>query len=559
MTAFRPRAVGDADRLAALDNAGILDTLPEQGFDDIVLLASRICHTPVAMVSFVAGDRQWFKAKVGVEHSQTPIAQSVCAHAILETGLLVIPDLTADPRTRRNELVMGDPYIRFYAGAPLVTQDGMALGTLCVVDTNPRPRGLTSEQISSLEALARQVMMQLELRQAQREQSERLAHAQDALRQAQKMEAIGQLTGGIAHDFNNMLTGIIGSLDIVRRRMDSNRTHEIPKFLDAASASAHRAAALTHRLLAFARRQSLDTKPNDVNPVIAGMEDLLHRTLGESVALETRLADDLWPALTDANQLENAILNLAINARDAMPDGGCLTIETGNIELDEVYVRSTGDVEVGDYVVISVSDTGAGMPPDVLARAFDPFFTTKPIGSGTGLGLSMIYGFAKQSGGHLRIHSKVGIGTTVKLYLARAPADTDGLPDEEIAEAPRGHGETILVVEDDETVRLLIVSVLQELGYQYVEAADAPAAITILETGRRIDLLMTDVGLPGMNGRQLAEFARLSRPDLKVLFVTGYAETAAARGGFLAPGMDMLTKPFALDGLAIKIREMIER
>jgi PAS domain S-box-containing protein len=390
---------------------------------------------------------------------------------------------------------------------------------------------------------------------AEKEQAEALRQAEEQLRQSQKMEAVGQLTGGIAHDFNNLLTGIIGSLDLIRRRLDANRSDGIDRFIDAASASAQRAAALTHRLLAFARRQSLDTKPSDVNVLVVGMEDMLHRTLGETIAVAIVSQADLWPALTDANQLENALLNLAINARDAMPGGGRLTVESANTHLDEAYAR-LNDIEAADYVVISVSDTGSGMPAGVIAKAFDPFFTTKPTGQGTGLGLSMIYGFAKQSGGHVRIYSEVGEGTTVKLYLRRAMHN--GAVAEVPANAPRGQGETVLVVEDDATVRLLVTEVLDELGYRYLEAADARTAIPILESAREIDLLVTDVGLPHMNGRQLAEIARQHRPELKVLFVTGYAENAAVRGGFLAPGMEMMTKPFALHALGAKIRALIE-
>jgi PAS domain S-box-containing protein len=379
---------------------------------------------------------------------------------------------------------------------------------------------------------------------------------EEALRQSQKMDALGQLTGGIAHDFNNLLTGIIGSLDIVRRRMGDGRSADIPRFMDAASASAQRAAALTHRLLAFARRQSLDTRPSDVNALVLGMEDLLHRTLGEQVSLRTELAEALWPALADDNQLENAILNLAINARDAMPEGGRLTIETANARLDAAYAAAVEDVAAGDYVMIAVSDTGCGMPPDIVGKAFDPFFTTKPIGEGTGLGLSMIYGFVKQSAGHVRIYSEVGQGTTIKLFLRRA-AELNAVAEEEL-EVPLGQGETVLVVEDDEAVRLIVTSVLDELGYRHLEAPDGMKALPILQSGERIDLLVTDVGLPKINGRQLAEMARAARPGLKVLFVTGYAEKAAVRHGFLEPGMAMLMKPFALDALATKVREMIE-
>jgi PAS domain S-box-containing protein len=393
---------------------------------------------------------------------------------------------------------------------------------------------------------------------AEREAEIELAAAQDALRHSQKMEAIGQLTGGIAHDFNNLLTGIIGSLDIIRRRMASGRLDEIPRFMDAASASAQRAGALTHRLLAFARRQSLDIRPNDVNRVIGNMEDLLHRTLGEHIQLECSLGAEVWTAFTDVNQLESAVLNLALNARDAMPDGGKLTIETANARLDAAYTSRQGDVEPGDYVVIGISDTGSGMAADVVAKAIDPFFTTKPVGKGSGLGLSMVYGFAKQNRGHLRIYSEVGHGTTVKLYLPRALQDAVIL-EKAARDAPRGQGETILVVEDDATVRMILSDVLEELGYNVLLASDARPAIPILQSDRRIDLMVSDVILPHINGRKLAEIARASRPDLKVLFVTGYAENATFRGDFLDAGMDMLTKPFALDALGAKVRAMIER
>jgi CheY-like chemotaxis protein len=288
------------------------------------------------------------------------------------------------------------------------------------------------------------------------------------------------------------------------------------------------------------------------------MEDLLHRTLGERIELECSLFTELWTAFTDANQLESAVLNLAINARDAMPDGGRLTIETTNVHLGEVYTSLQEDVAPGDYVVISVSDTGTGMPADVVTKAIDPFFTTKAVGEGTGLGLSMVYGFAKQTRGHLRIYSEVGHGTTIKLYLPRALQDAVDL-EKPVEEAPRGQGETILIVEDDATVRLILADVLGELGYDVLLASDARPAIPILQSDRRVDLMLCDVVLPHINGRKLAEIARASRPDLKVLFVTGYAENAAVRGDFLDPGMDMLTKPFALDALGAKVRAVIER
>jgi PAS domain S-box-containing protein len=390
----------------------------------------------------------------------------------------------------------------------------------------------------------------------EREAEIELLKAKDALRQSQKMEAIGQLTGGIAHDFNNLLTGIIGSLDLVRKRLATNNPGDIPRLMDAASAAALRAAALTHRLLAFGRRQSLDTRPNDVNRIVTGIEDLLQRSMGERIELVCKLSDDLWTASTDANQLESALLNLAINARDAMPDGGRLTIETLNVRLDNAYTSLHEDVQTGEYVTISVSDTGIGMPPEVLEKAVEPFFTTKAVGEGTGLGLSVIYGFIKQSRGHLRINSKVGQGTTVNLYLPRALQDAVDLKSVAI-ETPRGHGETILVVEDDATVRSIISDALQDLGYRVMTAADARFAIPLLQSKGAIDLLISDVILPHVNGRKLAEMARSSRPSLKVLFVSGYSETAIVRGDLIDAGMDMLSKPFALNTLGAKVHAMI--
>jgi PAS domain S-box-containing protein len=391
----------------------------------------------------------------------------------------------------------------------------------------------------------------------EREAKIELSKAQDALRQSQKMEAIGQLTGGIAHDFNNLLTGIIGSLDLIRRRLATNNPDDIPRLMEAASAAALRAATLTHRLLAFGRRQSLDTRPNDVNRILAGVEDLLRRTLGERVDLVCRLSGDLWTASTDANQLESALLNLAINARDAMPDGGRLTIETENVQLDKAYASLHDDVQPGEYVCVNVSDTGVGMPPEVLEKALDPFFTTKPVGEGTGLGLSVIYGFAKQSRGHLRIYSEVGRGTTVKLYLPRAHQDAVDLKPT-AAKTPRGHGETILVVEDEATVRSIISDALQDLGYTVLTAADARFAIPMLQSKEVIHLLISDVILPHVNGRKLAQMARSLRPTLKVLFVSGYSENAIVRGDLIETDMDMLTKPFALDTLGAKVHEMIK-
>ncbi|WP_219407114.1 response regulator [Pseudomonas sp. Colony2] len=397
------------------------------------------------------------------------------------------------------------------------------------------------------------------LEQQVEERTAQLRNNEEALRQSQKMEAVGQLTGGIAHDFNNMLTGIIGSLELLRRRVARGRTEDLDSLIDLGVTSANRAAALTHRLLAFSRRQSLDSKPVQINQLVSSMGELLHRSLNESITLDIRLTEQLWTAEVDPNQLESALLNLAINARDAMPNGGKLVVETTNRHLDSVFTAAYGTLTPGDYVELSVSDTGCGMPESVISRAFDPFFTTKPIGQGTGLGLSMIYGFARQSHGHVSIRSVVGQGTTVSLFLPRYVGEV--IADEPLNPAllPFANaGETVLIVEDDPAVRVLVSAVLSELGYAFVEAGDADSAMPIIESSQRIDLLISDVGLPGMNGRQLAEIGRQVRPELKVLFITGYAEHAAVRGGFLDPGMQMITKPFTFDLLTAKVREMIK-
>jgi PAS domain S-box-containing protein len=388
---------------------------------------------------------------------------------------------------------------------------------------------------------------------------DKLMEAQEALRQSQKMEAVGQLTGGIAHDFNNLLQGITGSLDRTQSRIATGRTNDIDRFLKAAVDSAHRAAALTHRLLAFSRRQTLDPRPTDVNRQIGGMEDLIRRTMGPAVTVEVVGAAGLWTTRVDPSQLENSLLNLCINARDAMPEGGHLTIETANKWMDDRAARDR-DLPPGQYVSLCVTDTGTGMEAEVIERAFDPFYTTKPIGQGTGLGLSMIYGFVRQSGGQVRIYSEIGKGTTMCLYFPRhiGAADEDDAPEAE-PEIESGAGEVVLVVDDEATVRMLIAEVLTEAGYRILEAADGPAGLKILQSGVRIDLLITDVGLPGgMNGRQVADAARVLRKNLKVLFITGFAENAAVGNGHLDPGMQILAKPFGMATLGNKVREILE-
>ena len=826
MTNLNDSNVREQHRLAALARYDVMDSPREPSFDEVAALTAKLCDTPIAVVNLVGDGRQFFKAEVGLDVRETPLETSFCAKALLEDDLLVVPDLTKDQRFACNPLVIGDPHIRSYAGALLKTEDGLAIGTLCVLDH--RPREFTALQQETLLVLARQVMAQLDLQRtirdrdrryeelrlsrqrlnesdvryrtlfdsiesgfciaevnpagsdgpvdyriveanpafyrqtgldeairghwlreavpdleehfyeaygrvartgvpvrfeegsaalgrwfdifafrigdpddrriavlfndisarraaeealralnetledqvsqrtaerdrmwdtspdlmlvidfdgvfrrvnpawtavlgyepdalighhvnefvladdhedtveayqaakagqhphvvnryrhkdgsirwiswvaapagsltyatgrditAEKERALELAHAQDQLRQAQKMEAVGQLTGGLAHDFNNLLTGMMGNLELLQLRVARGRLDDLDRFVLAAQGAGRRAASLTQRLLAFSRRQTLDPKPTEVNRLIAGMEDLLRRTVGPAIAIEVVGAAGLWTACIDAGQLENALLNLSINARDAMPDGGRLTIETANKWLDDRAGRER-DLTPGQYLSICVTDTGTGMTAETIERAFEPFFTTKPLGEGTGLGLSMIYGFARQSNGQVRIYSELGIGTTICIYLPRHIGDALA-PEQEavIATAKTGGGGTILVVDDEATIRHLIDEVLDEAGYTVIGAGDGAAGLKVLQSGARIDLLVTDVGLPnGMNGRQVADAARSLRPGLKVLFITGYAENAAVGNGHLQPGEELLTKPFTLEALTAKVASMLTR
>jgi CheY-like chemotaxis protein len=421
-------------------------------------------------------------------------------------------------------------------------------------------------ELARLRQQARHALLQANelLEQRVASEIERRAKVEETLRQSQKMEAIGHLTGGVAHDFNNLLTVIGGGVETLGRMLTriplGSDELRVKRALDMIAQGSRRAATLTHRLLAFARRQTLDPRPLDPNKLVAGMSDLLRRTLGEAVALETVLAGGLWRTIADANQLENALLNLAVNARDAMPQGGRLTIETANTHLDDAYAAAHDDVSAGQYVMIAVSDTGLGMDADTLNRVFEPFFTTKDVGHGTGLGLSQVYGFIKQSNGHVKLYSELGQGTAVKLYLPRLLADA---ADNEIrpgaATAPPGRGETILVVEDEPSVREHSAASLRELGYRVLAASDAHQALRLLAQDAQIALLFTDVGLPGgMTGRQLAEAVRRRRPDLKVLYTTGYARNAIVHGGVLDPGTELLPKPFGYVALASKIRSILD-
>jgi PAS domain S-box-containing protein len=382
---------------------------------------------------------------------------------------------------------------------------------------------------------------------------------EEMLRQSQKMEAVGQLTGGLAHDFNNLLTGMMGNIELLQRRLGRGRTDDLDRFISAAQGAGQRAASLTQRLLAFSRRQTLDPRPTDVFALVSGMEELLQRTVGPDFAIDVVDSPDLWPAMIDGAQLESALLNLCINARDAMPGGGRITIEAANKRLDQRAAHQH-DIDPGEYLSICVTDAGTGMEPQVIERAFEPFFTTKPLGQGTGLGLSMVYGFARQSGGQVRIYSEVGLGTTICIYLPRhhGEAASDAAGDGVLQEI-KGSGERILVIDDEATIRDLVDEVLNEQGYTVIGAGDGPAGIKVLQSGTRIDLLITDVGLPnGMNGRQVADAARTLRPGLKVLFITGYAENAAVGNGHLEAGMELLTKPFTIEALTLKVAEMLK-
>jgi PAS domain S-box-containing protein len=522
-----------------------------------------------------------------------PRATDVFMPTFRGEGVVRADDILVDPRYGKNAPRKGMPEghlpVRSYLAVPVTSRTGEVLGGLFFGHSKVAQFGAEHEGlVSSVAAQAAIAIDNARLFQAgerelaqrrdaelalsvlnatleervklavseQKQAAEALEEARKALFQAQKMEAVGQLTGGIAHDFNNMLAGIIGAMHLLERRIKAGRYEETDKYISAALDSANRAAALTSRLLAFGRRQSLDIKPVDANAAIRAMEPLVRRTLNENVDLEMRLDETAPLALTDAHQLESAILNLALNARDAMPDGGVIVLSARLVRSEREAGR---DLKPGEYVEVSVTDTGVGMDADVVARAFEPFFTTKPSGAGTGLGLSMVYGFAKQTGGDVVIASELGTGTTVRLFLPVAREILVQADQRLPATDPSGRGEVVLVVEDDPLVRMLVLDVLKDIGYAAKDAHDAQAAIPLIESDARIDLLISDVGLPGLNGRQLADIARHHRPDLRVLFLTGYAEHAAVRSGFLGVGMDLMTKPFAVDALAVKIKEMLDR
>jgi signal transduction histidine kinase len=524
-------------------------------------------------------------SEAGFAAEHVPDLNSLCDKFAAGAGLAIIADealQTANLRRFSDLLAHQAPWSDFPVVVltqrgggpeknPLAARLAQALGNASFLERPFHPTTLASMVRSAVRSRRRQYEARSRLEELSglaatleervtREIAARAA-VEENLKQSQKMEAVGQLTGGIAHDFNNLLTGIGGSLELIQSRMAQGRLDAVDRYIAAAQNAVKRAASLTHRLLAFSRRQTLDPKPTNVNRLVAGMEDLIRRTVGPSVQMEVIGAGGLWLTLIDPNQLENALLNLCINARDAMPDGGRLTIETANKWLDERAAKER-ELSPGQYVSLCVTDTGTGMTRSVIAHAFEPFFTTKPLGQGTGLGLSMIYGFVRQSRGQVRIYSELGKGTTMCLYLPRhdrsaEEEDGDFARPSEIKLA--GDGEVVMVVDDEPTIRMLISEVLEDHGYTAIEATDGPSGLRILQSDVRIDLLITDVGLPnGMNGRQLADAAREIRPWLKILFITGYAENAVVGNGHLDKGMQIIAKPFAMDVLAKKIRGIFE-
>ena len=516
-------------------------------------------------------ERDWHDAGLATVAGNYPLREfGLLTEALLQGQTVIVGDVATDPRTASRAAQLKALGAQAFITVPVTEQAGLVA---MLYITNAAPREWSVDKLGLINEVASRTRMVVERRRAEQNlrrlatslegevasRTEALMATEAALRQSQKMEAVGQLTGGLAHDFNNLLTGITGSLELLKTRVAQGRLADVERYVTAAQGAANRAAALTHRLLAFSRRQTLEPKATDINRLVTGLEELIRRTVGPSVTVTVAGARGLWLTMVDQSQLENALLNLCINARDAMPEGGQLTITTSNQRLD-ASAAATRELSAGEYVTLGVSDTGTGMTPEVIAKAFDPFFTTKPLGQGTGLGLSMIYGFARQSGGQVRIQSKIGSGSTLSLYLPRyvgAAEEREALP--EPGRSPRsGRGETVLVVDDEMTVRMLVADVMEELGYNTIEASDGQTGLDVLRSDHHIDLLVTDVGLPGgMNGWQVAEAARALRPELKVLFITGYAENAALGQGALEQGMHILTKPFAVDALATRIRELI--
>lgn len=471
------------------------------------------------------------------------------AWILMETDRRIMQNNVSEQIEEQVNLADGSAAIWLSTKAPLLDENGEVIGLIgSSIDVTARKKA--EEAVRELNQTLEQRIEQAVF---EREQIE------DALRHSQKMDAVGQLTGGIAHDFNNLLAGISGSLELITKRLAQGRVGDVDRYVSVAQGAVRRAASLTHRLLAFSRRQTLSPRVTDVNGLIHDMEELIARTVGPEIDIKVVAQNDLWPALIDHAQLESSLLNLCLNARDAMPNGGRIIIETANASLEECTDPDHG-IPAGEHLSIRVTDTGIGMSPDIAAKAFEPFFTTKAIGAGTGLGLSMVYGFVRQSGGQIRVESIEGQGTSVVMHLPRHTAENAPRPVEpEVIEEPPHHtGETVLIVDDEPSVRMLVAEVISGLGYNCLEAADAQSGLQILQSDTRIDLLISDIGLPGgMNGREMADAAGDCRPGLPTLFITGYAKTSVLDDCHLRPCTQVLTKPFGLDALAGRVTGLI--
>lgn len=657
-----PIPSNEKERLASLRSYAILDSPSEKAYDDLTFLAMLICETPIALITLIDADRQWFKSKIGVDFTETPRDVSFCAHAILGTELMMISDTSRDERFAANPFVASHPNIRFYAGAPLVSADGYSLGTVCVLDF--KPRHLNDDQQEALRALARQCVVLLEHRKLTEEEvagTKQMFHSlvesafdgycvhengtiiesnqkayslfgydsdelpgtsvlrmiapefremvtekiqtgdespyyeviglkkdgtrfplevfvknqrtnggfrrvvvcrditkrkqlQEELLQSQKMETIGQLAGGVAHDFNNILMAIMGYCDLIKMKLppgDSSAEH-----VEETIRAAERGASLTKQLLAFSRKQVLTPQLINLNETLVGMRNLLKRLLGEDVDLLTHLEPNLGAAKVDPSQIEQVIMNLAINARHAMPDGGKLTIGTGNIELDENFVRSHFGARTGPFVRLQISDTGFGMDPETMSHIFEPFFTTKEKAKGSGLGLSTVYGIITQSNGYISVESQPGLGTSFRIYLPRI----DEIDSEKARSTMRvlSTDHTILLVDDDEDVRRATGSSLQLKGFRVLEARDGKEAMGIFQNyDGIIELLITDVVMPQMGGRELAAKILAWYPEIKVLFISGYSGEAVIREDSLRPGSSFLQKPVTIETLLEKIHQLL--
>ncbi|MDC3738896.1 PAS domain-containing protein [Pseudomonas syringae pv. syringae] len=471
------------------------------------------------------------------------------ARILMETDRRIMQNNVSEQIEEQVNLADGSAAIWLSTKAPLLDENGEVIGLIgSSIDVTARKKA--EEAVRELNQTLEQRIEQAVF---EREQIE------DALRHSQKMDAVGQLTGGIAHDFNNLLAGISGSLELITKRLAQGRVGDVDRYVSVAQGAVRRAASLTHRLLAFSRRQTLSPRVTDVNGLIHDMEELIARTVGPEIDIKVVAQNDLWPALIDHAQLESSLLNLCLNARDAMPNGGRIIIETANASLEECTDPDHG-IPAGEHLSIRVTDTGIGMSPDIAAKAFEPFFTTKAIGAGTGLGLSMVYGFVRQSGGQIRVESVEGQGTSVVMHLPRHTAENAprAVEPEVIEEPPHHTGETVLVVDDEPSVRMLVAEVISGLGYNCLEAADAQSGLQILQSDTRIDLLISDIGLPGgMNGREMADAAGDCRPGLPTLFITGYAKTSVLDDCHLRPCTQVLTKPFGLDALAGRVTGLI--